>query len=780
MKMEYKVSGQAKKYLDCGVGGLPVMFHGGKISGTNAVYKKTSSELSAIPVECPKERLVKQWWDHETNGQLVLKRSAVKHRQGHQLVGWSEQIEMEAAGTSGKLNCKNFVLSAKVDSLAGAFYRTKLITLCPYFIVKNMLHMSVTIIPLCGSMRDAIRTSKKLRYNPELHSDARIDLKQDQSTILYTFHHISTTQSNKWIAFCVNATRSRSTFKGKWHIVPIETMGSTFYGEHDGLHSTMCGILEVKAHDSDGGSKLISISHAANPPFRIENRSNTHFLQFAQDDDDATVFELPPMHSCGFAWDNPLGNKKLNASVIRRDVLHWASLDDYHLYHVNDKLGQSGSATTASVAFDENSSPRRKKFMSPRRTKSDDSLSSVGATSVSSSPSVSFVQRRTFGSSSRSYNLARVGRKKDLPCPSTKSTSHHLYAHLRIIAGAKILSFNDSDFLAQQVESGIMRKGGSFKSALFETSIEGVQMTILDDYPKEVLGITVRDIQILKPQGSIEATLRVRHFQVDAMLEQARYPIIIQPLPLGVDRRRNTARQSILAQGVERSDCYWSKYDERPVPVLEIVGSYVPQENMMWIPDLYVMVSPCRLNIDVDYLLRIVGMMIESITKSGIASSSTIYCASQANAPLKFATQGQTQACLTYLEKLYIAPVYFEIELDIKEDETSEAEEGALTLNAIARSTNSASVAGILSWVINVGANFAHVSPTFKYSDRTDADRYCDIVDLAKDIMLSYVIQSIQQSYKVIFSMHLLGGKYSLNLQTLTCLSSANIFIVLQ
>ena len=180
---------------------------------------------------------------------------------------------------------------------------------------------------------------------------------------------------------------------------------------------------------------------------------------------------------------------------------------------------------------------------------------------------------------------------------------------------------------------------------------------------------------------------------------------------------------------------------------------------MTWIPNLYVMISPCKVNVDVDYIFRIVGMMITSISKYKISSSTTTYSAArQTNTPLKFMTKGQTHFCLTYLEKLYIAPVYFEVELDIKDDRSTETEEeGALTLHAIARSTNSAVASAVLGWIINVGAHFAHVSPTFKYSELTDADRYCDIIDLAKDIIISYVIQSIQQSYKVIFSMHLLG-----------------------
>lgn len=152
-----------------------------------------------------------------------------------------------------------------------------------------MLHISVTVVPLNGSQQDVIRMAKKLRIDSDLLSEERLDLGPDKSTVLYSFHNTSPTQpaSTKWVAFTVNAARSGRDFKSKWHLIPVETAGTSYYGEHDGLHTTMCGILEVKAHSSDGGAMVVSISHAATPPFRIENRSNTHFLQLVQDDDDA-------------------------------------------------------------------------------------------------------------------------------------------------------------------------------------------------------------------------------------------------------------------------------------------------------------------------------------------------------------------------------------------------------------------------------------------------------------------------------------------------------------
>ena len=188
--------------------------------------------------------------------------------------------------------------------------------------------------------------------------------------------------------------------------------------------------------------------------------------------------------------------------------------------------------------------------------------------------------------------MSKVGKKKDLPCPSAEALqsgksmenmkmSSKLFAHIRILAGTKILSFSDSTWLSEQIELGLLRKGGDFKSALCEINIEGFGFYLMDEFPRELMGVVVRDIQIHKPMGSIEATARIRHFQVDAMLSDARYPIIIQPLPLGVDRREsilNRMSQNLtVTGGVNKSDCFWMKRDEKPVPIFEVAFSYVPQ-----------------------------------------------------------------------------------------------------------------------------------------------------------------------------------------------------------
>ncbi|KAL7543622.1 LOW QUALITY PROTEIN: hypothetical protein ACHAXR_013206 [Thalassiosira sp. AJA248-18] len=838
-KLEYKISGQRKLYLDSGHGGLPVMIHGSKSQGTNEKYKNVSRAISVIPLETPSAAVANNWWDEISNGILVLPKGAIEEK-GQNLVDWSESIDLDAAGTHGEISCKDFLFNVSVDSLAGAFHRSNLISLTPRFIVKNTLHIAISILPLYCGVHDAIRKASQLRQNlKEQDKKRKIDLAPHESTVLYHFHNISRGGIEKpyhWVAFCVNASRFGASFKNKWHLLPVDVIESHYFGEHDGCFDTMCGILEAKVHTSDTGSMLVSLSHAAGmsfhisvanllcnhphlllthsryllqvAPFIIENRSSAHYLRFAQDDADAVVFEVPPMFSCAYTWDSPLGKKKLRAVVVPK-----AKTKDYQIEEAlylernahsdKDRDDEEDGETFGTVDSDDEPIDIEENAKEPLMYSLKKGVTLTARELNKTARYRSPRRKAVFTVHSRSYGMTKVGKQKDLPCPSARESesgqwtmSSNLFAHTRIVAGSKILSFSDSAWLANQVEAGILRKGGNFKSAFCEMNVEGIGLYIMDDFPREVMAVVVRDIQLQKRTGSIETTARVRHFQVDAMLPHVRYPIVIHPLPLGVDRRDQMTQDCddssdlIVPGSVDKNECYWMKNEERPVPVFEVACSYVPQLNMTWVPSLSIFLCPLKCHIDVDYILRILGMVINSIYKYQDDTARNLTATSHANDRLKYITRGQLNICTTYIEKLYIAPVYFDVELNIKSDDPDGDKEGdsSLTLHSIAQTTSSglvkmvfsfqpqgcrlnhfgfstcdnwfktaAAVAGVLSWLINVGANFAHVSPCFRYTHVTYTDQYCDIFDLLSDIAISYFVESIKQSYKVVFSMELLG-----------------------
>lgn len=225
------------------------------------------------------------------------------------------------------------------------------------------------------------------------------------------------------------------------------------------------------------------------------------------------------MQSCGYTWDNPFGKKRLRAAVI-----------------------QKGSHDCSNV-----------------KSKGDGCDLELH---------------------SKFYKMRNAGRKQ--PLQFSRDDCHFsILVHLRISAGTKILSFSDSDFIAGAVEAGISSKSSNFENSFCDIFVEGVNISIVDNFPKELLAITAREVSMSKPVGSNEARVLVRHFQVDAMIADARYPIIIRPLPQGIDKRKPQTNELILPENLNSNDFFWINHiDDRPSPVFEANFKYVPQVRL--------------------------------------------------------------------------------------------------------------------------------------------------------------------------------------------------------
>lgn len=495
------------------------------------------------------------------------------------------------------MQCKQVSFSVSIESLAGAFYRSNLVSFTPRFIVKNMLHIPITVLPISGSKSDVMQKAIQLRHS--LAGDDKrmmLRLNKNESTILYNFMDVSLAKgiekTHRWAAFSVNASRQSDEYIPKWHLIPIDKIGSTYFGEHDGHNDTMCAIMEAKVHGYDG-ARVVSITHATVPPFRIENRSNDHCIQFVQDDTSAVAFELPPMHSCGYTWDSPHGTKSLRAVVVplsksRMNIFEEA-LDGGNVsdgMSAEDSCDKNFESDISEDGFFDNDDEDTTSDHFKRGSRCSRSITSTVSSRISSSKSIfPLKQRRLFGLKSRSYSMTTVGRKRSLPCPISEKTYSTLNVHLRISAGTKVLSFNDSPWLIEQVDQGLLRKGGDFKDSYCGIHFDGLSFYLMDDFPREQMGVIVRDVEIYKPMGSIEATFKVRHFQVDAMNENARYPIIVQPKEIGHERHghiHNNTLHGNSPANVHQKDCFWLENNEPGQPIFELVFSYVPQSNMTW------------------------------------------------------------------------------------------------------------------------------------------------------------------------------------------------------
>ena len=163
-----------------------------------------------------------------------------------------------------------------------------------------------------------------------------------------------------------------------------------------------------------------------------------------QDDDQAVVFELAPMNSCAYTWDNPMGKKKLRVAVIPKSQSREYMLEEA----VNER--EEASSKVMSVATSD--------CEEPISTSDDETdgihplLQSPTNDPVEAQAKIRALNKTTpyrtrrrralHTHNARVYSLLKIGRHKDLPCPSPKdpemkymTMKSHLVSHSRIVAG---------------------------------------------------------------------------------------------------------------------------------------------------------------------------------------------------------------------------------------------------------------------------------------------------------------------------------------------------------
>ena len=189
-------------------------------SSTNEKYKEASRSIAVMPLQCAHDNVAQHWWDEGTNGSLVLQKCALG-KNGISLVDWSDTVNLDQVGTNGEIHCKKYIFNVSIDSLAGAFHRSNVISISPRFVVKNMLHIQISLVPIFGGKYDARRVASQLRFGQK--HNGKIDLDPGQSTVLFHFHNESrgVEKEYRWIAFCVNAARFGGTFRHKVRILDL-------------------------------------------------------------------------------------------------------------------------------------------------------------------------------------------------------------------------------------------------------------------------------------------------------------------------------------------------------------------------------------------------------------------------------------------------------------------------------------------------------------------------------------------------------------------------------
>jgi hypothetical protein len=674
----------------------------------------------------------------------------------------------------------------------------------------------------------------------------------------------------------MNQSSYNASGKKRVHLVPANVLGSFYYSERMHGCNGLARVLVCKNTKSEATTIVTISDSSSHPPFRLENRSTDHSILFIQDDDFAEPIVLPPMTWCAYAWDNPQGQLRMRAIVeaklkdSRHTGLEVAQMEaseraERKRKKARDRLGRAlHTARTVMRA-----SPKRKdKLLKSNRQLLEDMTKENGgmyigddgfmrdsatgklvenfspgsdnmilsadddSSTKSTETRLSFHDMQGFDAvhlrnayinqlftrNARTYCIDKVGERKSLPCPfpselvGSARYKDKLGVLVKIIKGTKFVSFNESDFIAKESKENRLKSGGDWKGVQTSIRIQGVSITLIDDVPQELLNIVLREFHVEKKMDSVEIVVRLRHLQIDNMLEGAKYPIVLGPAVQvnderhekdslgseldvdvhGLDRAISKAnRANATAKGGSEKhydDVYWETYNQKPLPALEIVCDYLPLTHMVWVPKLEVFLLPLKLKVDLSYILKVVDVIMSSIPEASetmneadVQEAYSVvnrkYEAFSHHAADENDSEETTQEAasgdksdLTYVESLCITHTRIEVELYLRPEDDTGAEEVdtgvdsstmTSTLDSIGRGTSSSVGAAMLTWLTNVGASFAHISPTFEFKELKLDNRFGPFNELSAVIVDHYIKTLMLQSYKLL-SIHLLGDPFSL------------------
>lgn len=700
----------------------------------------------------------------------------------------------------------------------------------------------------------------------------------------------------------------------KWHIIPANFLGEFYFSERHKYENGLSACIVAK-NTKSLATTVISISDSSeNCPYRLENRSNSMTIVFAQDDKNGNPIVLPPMSWMGYAFGNPAGKKKIRC-VVSANTLSYDFQESMRKKKERKRLKEKRETSTLRGSSMERAS------LSSRNNEESSTGGRERKYNHEVKKEIEKYRKLLRGGYSRSYCPDKIGPRKDLPSPGFGNSAYvnTLSAEVRIQGGSKVLSFNDTEFHTEQQMSGDLGKKSQWQSIGVDVRVEGITLHLVDEEPKETLSLMLRDFRVFKRQREIDLTFRLRSLQIDNMLEDAFYPIVLRPvdmtydprtehapdnepetylkrrlhqqnensnglsdaerevrlrsLTVGGSRRRSEANDGIVGAGgrgggigsaallnkasgekmssigsegvagvsnasagsrkgsqqrqqrqqqSEEEESWWEAHDQLPFPIFETVVRYLPLSQLLWIPICRLHLSSLKLQVDLDFLLKIYELIQQALPdeSEGVSGRAIeeAYEVVERKIDVPSAKvsdsgkggggkDGQAKDSRTsYVEKLTIDATSLEIELNLKHRRSeqggagkkSDAKSGASggntsgvdnnhkyknkdeggsddgdeedwgnndnlsTLNSMGRNTNSGVSAALLTWVQNIASNFAHVSPIFTFDEFEERNFFGKTEDLLVKIGNIYKTKLIMQSLKVFGSMSLLGDPFRL------------------
>jgi hypothetical protein len=207
---------------------------------------------------------------------------------------WSAAFNL-TENNKGEIFASGCLLSVRVQSLVGVFYRSRVVTLLPRFVLVNRLDFPVIIAPFSGSITSGFEVSA---VSPSYHQSVG----SNESCVLY---HFPSSESVYTAPYVRLTSLYKGTDRGNNQIC-INMIGEQFLW----LKSPNSRMIVSAVVMSQGTVFSVTLSEASNSyPFKFENRSHAP-IKLRQYGSGSEWIDIKANSWKAFCWPKPFIKSK--------------------------------------------------------------------------------------------------------------------------------------------------------------------------------------------------------------------------------------------------------------------------------------------------------------------------------------------------------------------------------------------------------------------------------------------------------------------------------------
>ncbi|OQS07593.1 hypothetical protein THRCLA_00403, partial [Thraustotheca clavata] len=279
-------------------------------------------------------------------------------------------------------------------------------------------------------------------------------------------------------------------------------------------------------------------------------------------------------------------------------------------------------------------------------------------------------------------------------------------------------------------ESAAEDASSNMSASLYTTALDlriaGLGLSFVDAFPQEVLYISLDDLRVVSMPKSHEWIVSIFNLQVDNMLPNTRFPVILAPVASGFNGQNGIPFFSL---------------------VIESIGD---KSTLLKVMD--VTVQPTWIRVEIDYVFKLLTLL-EPLLASETALQSQLSLVHDLHNDAITVPQPDGNSKILYFEEFKVQETLFKLECEIQKED-------------IARSK---SMANSRSWLVNalmqligiVGSKLSG-SPSFYFSSITLHHCFTTQDRLISQIMQKYQRDVVLQAYKLVGSIDMIGNPVGL------------------